>query len=273
MRILLCGYHEAGYRALRTLVARGHDVLVATHATPEEIPSVAALARSFGLPVVDGDPEQVFEGARRFTPEITFSVYYRTILPAKVLDLAPKGSFNFHPSLLPRHKGCFSAVWAILDGDETAGVTCHRMVARADAGEIVDVIALPVADNDTGMTLHYKLADAAVRLFERVLGIAECGPLTGRPQEGERSYHKRTVPYDGVINRDWPRECIERFIRALDFRPYPPACVVVDGARRPVRSLAEYDRWAGEGHQPNDRGQSRNIPGSEAPRGLKPAAR
>ena len=242
MKVLLCGYHEAGYRALRTLIARGHDVLVATHPTPDGIPSVAALGRWLGIPYVEGAPDAVLATAVRFAPDIIFSVYYRTILPVKVTDLAPLGAYNFHPSLLPRHAGCFSAVWTILEGDVRTGVTCHRMIERVDAGDVVDAISVAVDDTDTGMSLYYKLVDATLVLFDRVLKRAEKERLPGKPQTGKRSHHRREVPHGGMIDPGWPRRRIERFIRALDFPPFPPACVEIQGARCPVRSLEQYDR-------------------------------
>jgi len=242
MRVLLCGYHEAGCRALRTLASGGHEVLVATHPTPDGIPSVADRAGELSTPYVDGSPGEVFNAAREFAPDIIFSVYYRTILPRKVLELAPRGGFNFHPSLLPRHAGCFSGVWAILEGDRETGVTCHRMVERVDSGEIVDVVTLPIEQSDTGELLYYKLVDTAHALFERVLKRAECGPLRGRPQAGERSYHGREVPFDGIIDPEWSRDRIERFIRGLYFPPYEPACVELDGRHYAVRTIEDYDR-------------------------------
>ncbi len=246
MRVLLCAYHEAGYRALRTAVARGHEVAVATHASPPEVPSVTALASNLGLPLIADEPVFLERHSRSFRPDIIFSVYYRDILPHDVLDIAPRGAFNFHPSLLPRHRGCFSAPWAIIEGDDVTGVTCHRMVERVDAGGIVTTAELPISDTDTGFSLYYKLVDAAVELFTRVLDQAARGLLPQVPQKGAGCFHSRAVPNDGVIDPTWPRDRIERFIRALHFPPFPPACVVLEGMRRSVRSLAEYDAIMGQ---------------------------
>ena len=51
VKVLLCGYHEAGYRALRTLIARGHEVFVATHPTPAEIPLAGSMDLCSGTPL------------------------------------------------------------------------------------------------------------------------------------------------------------------------------------------------------------------------------
>lgn len=246
MKVLLCGYHEAGYRALRTLIAREHEVFVATHPTPAEIPSLAAFAQWVGIGFVDGEVDQVGAAAGSFRPEIILSVYYRHILPVRVLEMAPRGAFNFHPALLPRHRGSYSAPWAIIEGDRTTGATCHRMIERVDAGGIVDTLPVSVEMNDTGMSLYYKLVDAVVALFEQVVRQAECGPLETRPQQGPASFHLRKIPCDGVIDPAWARDRIERFIRALNFPPWPPAAAVIDGVRHPVRNIEEYDEVLAE---------------------------
>ena len=245
MKILLCGYHEAGYRALRTLVARRHDVLVATHPTPEGIPSVGDYARSLDLPCVEGSTEEVQAAASRFKPDLVLSMYYRAILPDDILALPPRGALNFHPSLLPRHAGCFSAVWAILEGERRTGVTCHRMIGRVDAGDIIDVISIPIDDDDTGYSLYHKLVDVALILLQRVLRQLEIGQVQGVPQEGPRSYHSRGVPCDGLVDPTWSRARIDRFIRALYFPPFPPASIERQGTRFGVCSIEEYDQIVG----------------------------
>jgi len=241
LRVLLCGYHEAGYRALRTLIARRHEILVATHEAPPELPSVAALARACGVTVVT-DGEDLEGAARVFAPDIVFSVYYRRVLQPELLARPRLGAFNLHPSLLPKHRGCFSAPWAIIEGDNETGVTCHAMTGEIDAGDIVDVASIPIGPRETGISLFYRLADAAVGLFDRVLDGVEAGSVRTRPQRGEPTYHPRRVPFDGLIDPRWPRDQIDRFIRAMFFPPHPPAAVMIDGDRVPVVSMNEWER-------------------------------
>ncbi len=242
MRVLLFAYHDAGYRALRTLIARGHDVLVVTHSSPPEIPSVGALADALGLKWTTNDVESLSAQATEFRPDIAFSVYYRRILSQDVLDIPRLGSYNFHPSLLPKHRGCFSAPWAIIDGDDVTGVTCHRMTEKVDAGEIIAREEIKIAETETGLSLYDKLVDTTASLFVRVLGRAETGSLHGTPQEGEGSIHRREVPFNGLIDPQWSRARIDRFIRGLWFPPYTPAFILVGGRRSNVRTIEEYDR-------------------------------
>jgi methionyl-tRNA formyltransferase len=245
VKVLLCAFHQAGCHALKALHERGHDVLVATHPCPPDVPSLAELAERLDIPATEADPRRLRGIAADFTPQVIFSVYYRHVLPEDILRLAPWGAYNFHPSLLPRHRGSFSAPWAILDGDRHTGVTCHHMTSKLDAGDIVDQIVIPVHEGETGKSLYSRLVDAAAELFARVLDRIVDGPLPGRAQRGPASFHRREVPYDGIINPEWPRNYVERFIRAFDFPPYPPAGVIVGGVRHPVVTLEQYDALMG----------------------------
>jgi len=242
VKVLLCGYHEAGYRALRTLVARGHDVVVATHQPTPGVPNVADLARVLHLPVTVDELDALREAVRCYKPDILFSVYYRSILPLDVLSSVRLGGLNFHPSLLPQHRGCFSAPWAIIQGDRETGVTCHRMTEQVDAGDAIDREIVAIDSSDTGMSLYYKLVDATLRVFDRVLARGTFVGQGGSPQNGAGSYHSRQVPYRGVIDPQWPRDTIDRFIRALFFPPYPPAELRLGGRGYEVRTMADFDR-------------------------------
>jgi len=242
MKILLCGYHESGYRALRHLVAYGHEVAVVTHESPMALPSLVHYAETQGLPCVSGALPEVHALASEFRPEIIFSVYYRSIIPNETLSLAPLGAYNFHPSLLPKHRGCFSAPWAIIDGDTITGVTCHRMNERVDQGDIVATSQVSIDDDDTGIRLFYKLIDATVSLFTSVVDQASQGEVCGYPQRGKGSYHKRELPFGGMINPAWSRDRMDRYIRAMTFPPYAPAQLVIGGDTHPIHSLAQVDR-------------------------------
>jgi methionyl-tRNA formyltransferase len=242
MKVLLCAYHEAGYRALRTLVEKRCDVLVGTHRAPEDIPSVEAYARRHGLPLIVDDRTELARAARDFRPDVLFSVYYRSRLPQQLLEIPPLGAYNFHPSLLPRHRGCFSAQWAIIEGDRETGVTCHAMTESIDAGDIVDQVDFPIASDETGISLYYKLVDIVAARFPIVLKRVADGPPNRFQQLGDATYHPRAIPFDGIIDPQWSRAMIERFIRAMYFPPFPPAVVILNGVRHHVQTLAEYDR-------------------------------
>ena len=144
-------------------------LLQATHETSSVTETdIRPIAKGLGVAVVVGNPSDVLAVASTFQPDVLFSMYYRHILPDDLLALPKIGSFNFHPSILPRHRGCKTNVWAIIDGDRNAGVTCHRMTSKVDGGDIVMTLALEISNADTGYSLFHRLCVLAGEVFEKV---------------------------------------------------------------------------------------------------------
>ncbi|WP_413733270.1 bifunctional UDP-4-amino-4-deoxy-L-arabinose formyltransferase/UDP-glucuronic acid oxidase ArnA [Sodalis sp. RH20] len=231
MKAIVFAYHDIGCIGLKALVAAGYDIqAVFTHTdAPDEnrfFPSVARLGASLELPVYA--PEDVnhplwVETIRNLKPEIIFSFYYRQLLCEGILSLAPRGGFNLHGSLLPRYRGRAPVNWALVKGEKQTGVTLHRMVKRADAGDIAGQAAVDIAPDDTALTLHAKLSDAAERLLHDLLPPLKAGTLSLTPQnEKEASHFGRRTAADGEIYWHHCAHDIANLVRAVT-EPYPGA--------------------------------------------------
>lgn len=241
MKIVLWACHEAGYRVLRMLFARGATLLVVTTDTPEPVPSVRRLAQTLGVQLLDRpDAAEMEQAIRSFAPDLGLCVYYPDILPATLLDVPRYGSFNLHPSLLPRHRGCFSAPWAILEGDDTTGVTCHRMTARVDAGGILCRREIAILPDETAYSLYYRLVDTAVAMAEDVVALATADAVRLEEPPPGGCFHLREIPHQGVIDPAWSGAEIDRFIRAMYFSPYRPAVLRVGGMEHEISSYGAY---------------------------------
>jgi len=237
VRAVVFGYSNVGDRCLRVLRARGVDVpLVVTHRDhPGEtvwFERVADTATDLGLPFVYGDDpldpalRRAVEAAR---PDVLFSFYYRSMLPAAILDLAPRGAFNMHGSLLPHYRGRAPTNWAILRGERETGATLHEMVAKADAGRIVDQQAVPILPDDTGRQVFDKVTVAAEQVLWRSVPAIAAGDVRFRPNDvAAGSYFGRRTPEDGRI--DWTRSAARTYdlIRAVA-PPYPGAFTELAG--------------------------------------------
>lgn len=241
MIIVLWAYHEAGYRAVRKLHADGHDLVVFTLEAPPYIPSVAELTRTLGhtvyIAATNDCMKEVIGGIK---PDLGLSMYYPRIIDEEVLALPRIGAFNFHPSLLPRHRGCFSAPWAIIEGDEETGITCHEMEAKVDTGGILCQSKIRIQPTDTAFSLYYKLVDLAVIQLDKVLHRLSRKQFTLLKQKGSGCYHPREIPYKGLIDPDWSIEMTDRFIRAMYFPPHEPARLEIDNDSYTITSIEEY---------------------------------
>jgi methionyl-tRNA formyltransferase len=242
-RAVVFAYHDVGVRCLRTLLARGVDVpLLFTHAdAPGEdiwFDSVARHARWHGIEVLTPEtpnhPEMV-ERVRALRPEFLFSFYYRSLLGAGLLSLPTRGAYNMHGSLLPKYRGRVPVNWAVLNGEHETGATLHAMVARPDAGDLIDSEAVPILPDDTALEVFRKVTVAAEVTLHRCLPALIAGTARHTPQDlAAGSYYGRRSARDGAI--DWRRGALaaHNLIRAVA-PPYPGAFSEAEGV--PLRIL------------------------------------
>jgi methionyl-tRNA formyltransferase len=238
-RAVVFAYHNVGVRCLQVLLARGVDVvLVVTHEdNPSEniwFGSVAAEAREHGIEVVtpaDPNGDTLREAVRRARPDLIFSFYYRHMLPADVLALAPRGAYNVHGSLLPKYRGRVPTNWAVLHGETETGATLHEMTAKPDAGAIVAQTSVPILPDDTAQQVFDKVTVAAEQTLWRVLPALLAGEAPHLPNDiAHGSYYGGRKPEDGRIDWSQPAERVYNLIRAVA-PPYPGAFTDIGGAR------------------------------------------
>lgn len=229
-RCVLFAYHEMGYACMEALLEMGAPVAALfTHrdSPGEQVwwRSCAELAARHAIPVHAPERFDRCWTARlaALRPDVIYSFSYRMLLPEEVLRIARLGSYNLHPSLLPAYRGRAPVNWVLVNGERETGVTLHRMVARADAGDIVAQRALAIDEADTALTLYRKLVPlgaAIVRQYHPPIA-AGCAPAV--PQDISRGcYFGRRRPEDGLIDWHWPARRIYNLVRAVT-HPYPGA--------------------------------------------------
>lgn len=231
MKVVVFAYHNIGCTGLRALQAAGFDIAaVFTHKDdPSEqrfFSSVAEWCAEQDLPVFA--PEEVnhplwIERIREIKPDLIFSFYYRDLLSQELLDIPAMGAYNLHGSLLPRYRGRAPANWVLVKGEKETGVTLHQMTRRPDAGAIVAQLKVMIANDETALSLHNKLDQAAAHLLQDILPrfLTRQIPLT--PQdENQASYFGRRTAADGQLFWQHPAQELDCLIRAVT-RPYPGA--------------------------------------------------
>lgn len=231
MKAIVFAYHDIGCVGLEALKLAGYEIqAVFTHSdAPGEnhfYASVAKAAAEMDVPVFA--PEDVnhplwVNRIRELAPDVIFSFYYRTLLSDDILQLPSFGAFNLHGSLLPHYRGRAPVNWVLVNGETQTGVTLHKMVSRADAGDIVAQSVVAIDEEDTALTLHGKCRTAAAALLAQQLPLIRSREITLTPQDDSRaSYFGRRTAADGLI--DWQKSACEinNLIRAVT-EPYPGA--------------------------------------------------
>ena len=165
----------------------------------------------------------------RLRLDLLVVVAYGLLLPRSVLDLPRLGCVNIHASLLPRWRGAAPIQRAILAGDADTGVCLMRMEAGLDTGPVLARGATPIHREDTGGTLHDRLAlIGAGLLVEHLPAILE-GRLVPEPQDDARAtYAEKLRKAEARIDWHGDAEVIRRQVAA--FNPWPVAETRWDGA-------------------------------------------
>ena len=194
-RAVVFGYHNVGVRCLRTLIAAGVDVpLVLTHEDdPAEtiwFDSVARTAADYDLMTIAPPDPNATEGIERVAacrPDFIFSFYYRAMLRPALLAIPPRGALNMHGSLLPKYRGAAPIQWAIACGEKITGVTTMRINAGLDTGDILLQREIPVAPDDTAVTIAPQMATVGAEMNWPPFGVTRPKLATGAcvPEKNE----------------------------------------------------------------------------------------
>jgi len=237
-RIVVCAYHNVGFRCLTELLRQGARVdAVFTHedSPTEEIwfSSVRELAEREGIPyrVSDINLPENEEFLRSIDPDFLFSFYYRFMIRKEILDIPRQGALNLHGSFLPKYRGRVPVNWVVINGETETGATLHYMLEKPDAGDIVDQERVSIEFTDTALDVFHKVTDAAERVIARSWPLLLDNRAARIPMDlGEGSYFGGRKPADGLIDWNRPAVQIYNLIRGVT-HPYPGAFTFLDGSK------------------------------------------
>ena len=255
MRAVVFAYHNVGVRCLKVLLAGGVDIaLVVTHEdNPQEaiwFESVVQLCQAEGIAYVtpaDARSPELLAQVQAAQPDVLFSFYYRHMLPASLLGVAP--AYNMHGSLLPQFRGRAPVNWAVLHGASETGASLHAMTVKPDAGAIVAQTAVPILPDDTAFEVFGKVTVAAEQTLWRVLPALLDGSAPLLPNDlRQGGYFGGRKPEDGRIDWTAPAQQVYNLHRAVA-PPYPGAFTDI-GATRYVIAKARLGQHATSSLQP-----------------------
>jgi methionyl-tRNA formyltransferase len=147
---------------------------------------------------------------------------YGQILPRAILDLPRLGCINVHMSLLPKYRGASPIQTALLNGESATGVTLMKMDEGLDTGPILTQTILPIFEEDTGSTLHDRLAIAGAKLLAETWKPYAEGRITPRSQDSSLATHCGKIRKEaGRLDWSRPADSLRNQIRAFD--PWPGA--------------------------------------------------
>lgn len=155
---------------------------------------------------------------RELQPDLMVVIAYGIILPQALLDIPKLGCINIHVSLLPHLRGAAPIQRAILNGDQTSGVTIMQMDAGLDTGAILLQRRINIEAKETSGSLHDKLANlGAEMLIEYLHNYKQLRP---HPQDNNlATYASKINKAEALIDFTESATIIARKIRG--FNPVP----------------------------------------------------
>ncbi len=245
MKVLYLAHGRAGIECLRKLLfelgvsAANLFVLTYERAENDELIQLC-MTESVACSTASIKDSETRDRLAEFGADVVVSMHFRELIPAAVFESTTFGGINLHPSLLPKYRGCFSGVWAIIHGETHTGVSFHYLNEKFDDGRIVLQSELVIADAETGHSIFNRLIDLGVNCFNDAFRLVVQDRFKGLEQVGEPTYFGRALPYNGVIGSEWSDSEVERFIRALNFPGLDGAQVETEDGLVAVNTMDEY---------------------------------
>jgi len=161
MRIVVNGQQAFGADVLKALLERGEDV-VAVYCAPDKEgrppDPLAEAAREAGLELRQPESFETEEAAAELAglePDLMVMAFVILKVPEAVLNTPTHGTIQYHPSLLPRHRGPSAINWAIIHGDEKSGLAIFWPDDGLDTGPLLMTKEVEITPDDTLGSLYF----------------------------------------------------------------------------------------------------------------------
>lgn len=231
LRIVFAGTPAFADAHLRALLSSQHQV-VAVYTQPDRpagrgkqvaMSPVKQTALAAGIPILQPPTlkaPEAQETLRGLAPDLMAVVAYGLILPQAVLDIPRLGCVNVHASLLPRWRGAAPIQRAIEAGDSETGVCIMQMEAGLDTGPVLHIARCPIEPDDTGASLHDRLAQLGPPALLHALDALAQGRARAIPQDDTlATYAHKLDKSEAALDWHQPAAVLARRIRAFD--PFP----------------------------------------------------
>ncbi|HEX6842119.1 MAG TPA: methionyl-tRNA formyltransferase [Stellaceae bacterium] len=237
MRVAIIGQQAFGKAVLDAFLARGDTVagvFVAPDAPGARPDALRAGAEEKAVPVFAveryGAPEAI-ETLRRLGADIGIMAYVTAFVPETFSRVPRHGTIQFHPSLLPAHRGPSSINWAIMLGRSRTGLSIFRPVDGLDEGPVLLQKEVAIAPDDTVGTLYFdRIFPLGVTALLEAADLVVAGKATERPQDDTQASYEGWV-HDAEARINWANhvDLIYNLIRGCN--PAPGAWTTVEGRR------------------------------------------
>lgn len=231
MRVVIIGQAAFGEAVFRSLLNRGDEVVGAFY--EREGDPLFTLAQQRGVPAHRTQElrnEDFMPTLAALKPDLGVMAFVTVIIPERVLNLPSQGTIQYHPSLLPKHRGRSAINWAIINGETKTGVTIFWPDRGIDTGPVLLQKEAPIAPTDTlGSLYRNHLFPMGVEAMAEAVALIKAGRAPRLLQEDAQATYEPPCEGD-LANVQWfrPAQQVYDHIRGCD--PQPGAATLVRGS-------------------------------------------
>ena len=226
MRIVCIGQAAFGEKALQALIERGEEVVSVY--TPPDISGKTnpfkQLALHSGLPVFQPRlmrAPEVYDEYIKLKPDLNVMAFVSSILPDSILNYPKMGTIQYHPSLLPKHRGGSAINWAIIKGETKTGITIFWPDKGIDTGPILLQKEAEISPDDTVGSLYFnRLFPLGIEAIVESIDLIKIGTAPRIPQdESQATYEPLCTEKHARINWSEPASKTYNLIRGTNPQP------------------------------------------------------
>lgn len=238
MRIVVHGQQAFGKAVLEALLKQGENV-VAVYAAPDKEGQkpdpIKEAAQAAKLPLFQPKsyrkPGEVWDQFRALKPDLCVMAYVTLFVPSAFLNIPTHGSIQYHPSLLPLHRGPSSINWPIIQGRAETGLSIFWPDDGLDTGPILLQKKTPVSDDDSLGSVYFdRLFPMGVEAMLEALDLVKSGRAPKVQQdESKATYEGWCTPDNARI--DWGRQGYQIHNLVRGCNPAPGAWTTLNGRK------------------------------------------
>lgn len=237
MRVSIIGQAPFGQAVLKRLQDEGHTIAAVSAPPPGDgarPDPLWAAATEAGLPLVPTaslkDPAEA-AAWRAFDAELCVMAFVTEIIPGEVLSAPAHGTIQYHPSLLPLHRGSSAINWAIILGREETGISIFWPDAGVDTGPILLQKRCPIGPGDTVGSLYFDrlFAMGIDAIAESVKLVAEGNAPQTAQEHALSTYEPPCREAHAQLRWHEPADRLYALVRGCN--PQPGAWATYEGAK------------------------------------------
>ena len=237
MRILLIGQAAFGAKVLEGLLERNENI-IGVYAPPDRpggrTDPLKDAAVSKGIDVFQPatyKDDQVFAEYKELKPDLTVMAFVTDIIPARFFEVPTHGTINYHPSILPRHRGASAINWAVIMGDNRTGLSIFWPDGGIDTGLILLQKEIEIGPDDTTGALYFNhLFPMGVDAILESIDLVKAGKAPKLPQDETGATYEPPCD-DRVADIDWNKPARELYNLVRGCDPQPGAFALLNGEK------------------------------------------